>query len=188
MKVFHSRREAQEFSSSFPPSESLLLAFLTPGRTMRLLDQGEASGRPHHLLVVAMDEARNHPDRGSNTLEVIGTDGVWDIVFSRKSHHEVPGGHGTMASLEQAVEREAVLVEPAITRVEGHPLSCGPRRKAAGSPVTQAVCEERAELDGPFAKCFMTDLKAARVRPFLNILATQRKMGVQPGRRDERWS
>ena len=46
--------------------------------------------------------------------------------------------------------------------------------------MTQASCEERTELDGPFAECFVTHLNAALVQQFLHVSVTQGKAVVQP--------
>jgi len=55
------------------------------------------------LLVVDVDEARNLPDRGSIAPKLIGTDRVWDIIFSQKPHHEVLGGLSIAVSLKGCV-------------------------------------------------------------------------------------
>jgi hypothetical protein len=44
-----------------------------------------------------------------------------------------------------------------------------------GLGVTQRICEERAERDGPFAERFVTDHNAALVEQFLDIPVSQRK-------------
>ena len=110
MKVFNSGVQAQEFLSAFPPPESLLLAFLTPCGTVRLLNQIVTSDSRDHLLMVDIDQARNLPNRGSIAPELIGTDRVWDTIFSQKPHHEVLGGLSIAVSLEQDIEHEPVLV------------------------------------------------------------------------------
>ena len=47
-------------------------------------------------------------------------------------------------------------------------------------PRPGAICEQRAELDGPFAEGFVTDDHAALVQQFLNIPVAQRKTVIQP--------
>ena len=185
MKVFNSGVQAQEFLSAFPPPESMLLAFLTPCGTVRLLNQIVTSDSRDHLLMVDIDQARNLPNRGSIAPELIGTDRVWDIVFSQKPPHEVFGGLGIAVSLEQDIKHEAVLVhrppQPVSNPVHtGADLVQKPPGTPSGFPVTQASCGERAELDGPFAKCFVTDHDAALVQQFLNIPVTQGKTVVEP--------
>jgi len=82
MKVVDSSVQGQDLLRSFSPLESLLLSFLTPCRTMRLLDQGVTARCRNHLLVVDIDKAREFPDRGPITPELIGTDCVWDSIVS----------------------------------------------------------------------------------------------------------
>ena len=110
VKVVDSGVQVQEFLRTLSPLESLLLSLLTPCGTVGLLDQVITSGSRDHLLVVDIDEARNLSDCGSIAPEQIGTDRVWDIVFSQKLHHELLGGLGIVVPLEQDIEHEAVLV------------------------------------------------------------------------------
>ena len=133
MKVFNSGVQAQEFLSAFPPPESLLLAFLTPCGTVRLLNHIVTSGSRDHLLMVDIDQARNLPNRGSIASELIGTDRVWDIVFSQKPPHEVFGGLGIAVSLEQDIKHEAVLVHrppQPVSNPVGVPDDAGQLRRA----------------------------------------------------------
>ena len=107
--------------------------------------------------MVDIDAAQSLPDRGSIAPELIGTDRVWDIVFSQKSRHKVLGGLGIAVSLEQDIEHEAVLADrppqPMSDPVHtGANLVQKPPITPTGFPVTQAICEEWAELDGPFAE------------------------------------
>ena len=157
VKVLDPGMQAQEFLSAFAPPESLLISLLTPCRTVGLLDQVVTSGSRDHLLVVDLDEAGNLPDGGSIAPELIGTDRVWDIVFSQKPRHKVLGGLGIAVSLEQDIEHEAVLADrppqPMSDPVHtGANLVQKPPITPTGFPVTQAICEEWAELDGPFAE------------------------------------
>ncbi len=92
--------QGQKVLRSFLPLESLLWSLMTARGTVRLPDQGVASGRRNHQLVVDTDEALDLPDRGPITPEPIGTDRVWDTVISQKSHHECIGGLGIAVSLE----------------------------------------------------------------------------------------
>jgi len=89
--------------------------------------------------------------------------------------------------LEQDIEHEAVLVccppEPvpcAIYRCAD--LVQKPPGTPPGFPVTQAICEERTELDGPFAEWFVTDHNAALVQQFLNIPIAEGKAVIEPNR------
>ncbi len=107
MEVLNSGVQAQEFLSAFPPSESLLL----PCGTVRLFDHVVAARRGDHLLVVDTDKTRYLPDGDPGTSELIGTDGVWDVVFSQKSHHEVLGGLGIAMPLKQNIEHKPMLVD-----------------------------------------------------------------------------
>ena len=144
MKVIDSSVQVQEFLRSRSPLESLLFSLLTPCGTVGLLDQVVTSGRRDHLLVVDIDEAPNLPDRGSIAPELIGTNRVWDIVFSQKPHQEVLGCLGIAVSLEQYIEHEAVLVH-----CPPQPVSDAIHRRAnfvqkppgtpPGFPVTQAM-------------------------------------------------
>lgn len=57
-------------------------------------------------------------------------------------------------------------------------------QKPAGTPawfpLAQAIREERAELDTPFAQRLVTDHNAALVEHFLNIPVAQREAVIQP--------
>jgi len=75
-----------------------------------LLDQIVPSGCRNHLVVINIDEAWDLPNRGSTAPELIGTDRVWDIVLTQKSHQEVLGGLGIAVPLEQDPLHEAGLV------------------------------------------------------------------------------
>ena len=155
-----------------------------PCGTVRLLDHVVAARRGDHLLVIDTDETRYLPDRGPVTSELIGTYCVWDVVFSQKPHHEVLGGPGIAVPLKQHIEHKPVLVD-----CPPQPVSNPLHRRAdllqkppgtpPGFPVTQAICEEWAELDGPFAKGLVTDLDAAPVQQFLHVPVTQGKAVVE---------
>jgi len=124
--------------------------------------------------VVDVDKAGNLPDGGSVASELTDTDRVCDLVFSQKPHHEVLGGLDIAAFLEQDTLHEAVLVDhppqPMSDPVHtGADLVQKPPGALSGVPVTQAICEERAELDGPCAEGFVTDLTTALVEHFLNV-------------------
>jgi hypothetical protein len=86
--------------------------------------------------------------------------------------------------LEQDTLQEPVLVysppEPVANTVDSRAdLIQKPPGTPAGFPVAEAFSEQRAELDGPFAECLVTDLDAALVQQFLNVSVTQRKAVVQ---------
>jgi len=85
MEVSDSGVEVQEFLSAFSPSESLLTSFLSPCRTVRLFDDVIAACRGDHLLVVDVDQARDFSDCGSIAAELIGMDGLWDIILTQQS-------------------------------------------------------------------------------------------------------
>jgi len=50
---------------------------------MSLLDDVVAAKSGDHLLVVDIDQTRDLLDRSPVTPELVGTDDVWDIVFSQ---------------------------------------------------------------------------------------------------------
>jgi len=102
--------QAQEFLSALPPLESLLLSFLTPCRTARLFNDVVAAGRGDDLLMVDVDQARDLPDRGSVTSELIRMNDLWDIIFSQEAGQEGLCRFGVPMPLKENVEHEAVLV------------------------------------------------------------------------------
>lgn len=181
MEVLHPGVQAQDFLSAFPPPESLLL----PCETVRLFDYVVAAPRGDHLLVVDTDETRSLPDRGRVPSELISTDGVWDVVFSQKSHHEVLGGLGIAVPLKQKIEHKPMLVDGPPQPV-ANPVHCRagldqkPAGTPAGVPVTQASCEARAELDGPFAEGCVTDFHTALVQPCLDVSVAKREAVIEP--------
>ena len=83
MKVLDLGVQAQKFLRAFPPPEALLVPFLTPCSTVGLFDHVVVSGGGDHVLVIDMKQARELPDRGSVTPQLIGTDRVWDIIFAK---------------------------------------------------------------------------------------------------------
>jgi len=184
VKVLDPGVQAQECLSAFSLSASLLLPLFTPCRTVGLLDKMVTSGRRDHLLMVDVDEAGNLPDGGSIASELIGADRVWDLVFSQKPHHEGLGGLGIAAFLEQDTLHEAVLVDRPLQPVSdpvhtGADLVQKPPGAPMGLPMTQASCEERAELDGPFAEGFVTDLNTVLVEHFLDVSVAKGEAVVQ---------
>ncbi len=75
-------KQAQKHLRSFPSLESKLLSLLMPYGTVTLLDDIIAAGRPDHLLMVDVDQARNLPDRRSVAAELIGMNDLWDVIFT----------------------------------------------------------------------------------------------------------
>ena len=59
VEVLETGLQAETFLRAFPPLESLLLSFLTPCRTVRLLNDVVAAGRPDDLLMVNALQAWN---------------------------------------------------------------------------------------------------------------------------------
>ncbi len=77
--------QTQEFLSAFGSFESLLTLFLSPCGTVFLLNNVITAGCGDHLLVVYICQARDLPDRGSVTPELVGINDVGNIVFSQQS-------------------------------------------------------------------------------------------------------
>jgi len=75
------------------------------------------------------------------------------IAVSLEQHieHETVLGYCPPQPVPHAIHRRADLIQKA----PGTP---------PGFPVPQTICEERAELDGPFAECLVTYYNAALVQ------------------------
>jgi len=110
VEVGEPRVQVQEFLGAFPPFEALLTSFLSSCRSVFLLNEVVAAGSGDYLLVVDICQARDLPDRGSITPELIGMDNLRDIVFSQQSCQEGLRRFGIPMPLEENVEHEAVLV------------------------------------------------------------------------------
>ncbi len=110
VEVLYSCVQAKEFLRSLPPLESLLLAFLTPCRTVRLFNQVVAAGRGDHLLVIDLCQTRNLLDRRAIAGELVCANPVWDVVFTQEPGHEGFRGFGVSVPLKQNIEHEAMLV------------------------------------------------------------------------------
>jgi len=82
VEVLDSCLQAQKFLCTFSPLQSLLTSLLTPCRTMGLFNQLVTAGCGEHLLVVDVSQTRDFPDRSSVTLQLIGVNDLWDIVFT----------------------------------------------------------------------------------------------------------
>ena len=178
VEVLDSGVQVEEFLRSSSPLERLLLTFLTPCGTVGLLNHIVAANRGDHLLVVNVNQARNFPDRGPVTPQLIGVYNFWDIVFTQQPHQEVPRGHGVAVPLQQDVEHKAVLVhrppQPVPNSIHRRAdLVQVPPGTPPGFPVTQGLREERAELDTPFAQRLVADSDAALVEQFLHVAVTQ---------------
>jgi len=111
VEVLDSRVQAQKFLSAFPSPESLLTALLSPCGTVGLFNDVVTPGCGDHLLVVDVDQTWDLSDRGAITLELVGMDNLWDIVFSQQPGQEDLRHFGVPMPLKQDVEYEAVLVD-----------------------------------------------------------------------------
>jgi hypothetical protein len=60
--------------------------------------------------MVDVDQARDFPDRGCVTSELIYLNDLWDIVFSQESGQEGLRRFGVPVLLKENVEHEDVLV------------------------------------------------------------------------------
>ena len=132
-------------------------------------------------------QPRDFPDGGPATPELIGTDRVWDIIFTRRPGHVAPRRLRISVPLEQDVLHEAMLVdrspEPVSNAINaGTDLVQKPAGTPAGFLMEQVSCEVGAELDAPFAQGFVTHLDAALVQQFLHVALAQRETVVQPNR------
>jgi hypothetical protein len=110
VEVGHSGMQIQKLLSAFPLLESLLLSFLTPSRTVGLLNDVVAPGCGDHLLVVDVDQAWDLSYRGCVAAELIGVDDLWDIVFAQQPGQEGLRRFGVPMPLEENVEHEPVFV------------------------------------------------------------------------------
>ena len=137
---------------------------------MRLFNQIVAARRKDHLLVIDVDQARDLPDRGDVTPQLIGVNDFWDIIFAQKPGQEGFRGLGVLVALKEDVEHEAMLMHcsSAVKRAQARcsdqdePVSdtIGARTHLVqmlpgtptGFPVAKLFGEEGRELDAPFAQ------------------------------------
>ena len=75
-----------------------------------MFDHGVAARHGDHLLVVDVSQPWNLPDRRSVTLQLIGVNNLWNVVFTQEPDPERLCGFGIAVALEQDVEHETVLV------------------------------------------------------------------------------
>ncbi|GGO39174.1 hypothetical protein GCM10008949_46850 [Deinococcus humi] len=102
--------QAQEFLSTFPPFKPLLGSFLSSRRPVFLLNDVVAACSGHHLPVIDVGEARDFPNRGTVTAQLISADRVWNTVCAKQPGQEGSRRLGITMSLEQDIKHEAVLV------------------------------------------------------------------------------
>ncbi|MBB5363596.1 hypothetical protein HNQ08_002702 [Deinococcus humi] len=135
----YSRVQTQAFLRSLPPLEALLLAFLTPCRTVSLFNGVVAAGRGNHLLVVDLGQTRDLPDRRAIAGEHICANSVWNILFIQEPGHEGLRCFGVSVRLKQDIEHGFVLVhrlpEPVSDAIHRHAkLVQKPPRTPASPP------------------------------------------------------
>jgi len=135
--------------------------------------------------MIDVDQVRSLSNRSAVASELIGMDGLRDIVFTQKSGQEGLRRFGVSRPLEEHVEHEPVLVHrspkpvPDAIHARTH-LVERPPGTPSGFPVTQVFSEQGSELDTPLAKSLVTDLNAALVQQFLNVSVAQWKSVVAP--------
>jgi len=83
VEVGHPGMQTQEFLSTLPSSEPLLGSFLSSCGSVFLLNDVVAPGRGDHLLMVDVSQARDLPDRGSVTPELIRMNDLWDVILTQ---------------------------------------------------------------------------------------------------------
>ncbi len=110
VKIGDPGMQAQEFLRSFFPLEVQLLSLLTPCGTVRLFNQVVAPGRRDDLPMFDALQARDLPDRGSITPELIGVNDLWDVIFTQQSREESFRSFGIPMPPKKNVEHETVLV------------------------------------------------------------------------------
>jgi len=148
--------QTQERLSTFPSSEPLLTALLSPCGSMFLLDNIVTARRGDHLLVINVGQTRDLPNRGSVTLKLIGVNDLWDVIFTQQSGQEGLCSLSVPVSLEQNVEHVPVLVygppKPVANAVHrrAHLVQIPPGTPP-GFPVTKIFSEEGTKLDAPLA-------------------------------------
>ena len=82
MEVLETGMQAEKFLRAFPPFQSLLLSLLTPCGTVRLLHEVVATCCGDHRLVIDIDKTRDLPDCRPVAPQLIGTEHVWNGIFS----------------------------------------------------------------------------------------------------------
>lgn len=135
--------------------------------------------------MIDIDEAWNLPDRSSITLQLIGMNDLWDIVFTQEASQECFCGLGITVPLEHEVEHGSVLVyrspEPVANTIDaGTDLVQVPPGTLEGFPVAQFFSEEGSELDAPLAEGLVADLDAALVEQFLHVTVAEGEAVIQP--------
>jgi len=169
VKVLDPGMQAQEFFGSFPPLESKLLPILMPCRSVGLLNNIVAAGRPDHLLMVNAIQAGQVADGGLVAPQLIRVDHLWDVIFTQQPRQKGFRCISVSVPLKQNALHEAVLVhtppEPVSNAIHHRAdLVQRPPGTLPRFPVAQSFCKQRAELDAPFANGFMTDHNAALVQ------------------------
>jgi len=154
--IGHSGVQAQEFLCAFPPLESLLLSFLTSGRSVRLLNDVVAACRGDHLLVIDIDQTWDFPEGCPIPAELIGMTDLWDVVFAQQPGQEDRCRCCVAMPLKEDVEHKTVLVhsppKPVSNAIDARThLVERPPGTPPGFPVARAFNEESAELDAPLA-------------------------------------
>jgi len=185
VKVSNFGVQVEEFLRSFPPLESLLLSFLTPCRSVRLLNDVVALGCGDHLLVVDVSQARDLSNRGPVAAKLIGMDDLWDIIFSQQPDQEGFRRFGVTMPLKGEVKHETMLVHGLPESVSnaidaGAHLVEMPPGTPPGFPVAQVFREEGSEFNAPLAQSLVAELDTALVEQFLNVSVTQWEAMVEP--------
>ena len=185
VEVGHSGVQVQEFLSAFSSSEPLLTSLLSPCGSMFLFNDVVAARCRDHLLVVDASQARDLPDRGSITPQLIGMDDLWDVILTQEASHERFRRLRVTVPLKEDVKHESVLVhrspEPVSDAVHARThLVEMPPGTPPGFPVAQFLCEEGSEFQAPLAESLVAHLNAAPVQQFLHVSVAQRKAMVEP--------
>ena len=152
---------------------------------MFLFDDIVTAGLGDHFLVVDVGQARDLPNRRSVALELIGTNELWNVIFTQKPGQEGLRRLGVPVPLKEKIEYETVLIhgppEPVSNTIHRRTdLVQIPPGTPPGFPVTKMFSKEGTELHAPFADCLVADLDAALVQQFLNISVAEREAVVQP--------
>jgi len=112
---------------------------------------------------------------------------LWEVLLPEEAGEERLRSHCVSVPLKEAAPDEAVFVysppSPLPDAVNARtPFVQRPPGTPSGFPVPQFFREEGTELHRPFAEDFMTPLKAAVVKHFLDASITEREAVVEPDR------
>jgi hypothetical protein len=126
------------------------------------------------------------------TRQLVGADGVWDLMLAQQPFEEALGGVGVPVSLQEYIQYSSVFIDCSpqpvgnATHEYVHFIQV-PSQASTRFTVTQSSSEFVTEVDAPRADGFSRHLNATLEEEFFDIAVTQGVSVVQPdGAPDDR--